>query len=358
MKRIAYFDNARAILIILVVFGHMLSEYLKNSALVSDIYLFIYTFHMPAFVLVSGYFAKKVYEQGYFQKLVKKLLVPYLIFQVLYTLYYDFFFNDIESYSLFVPRWALWFLLSLFCWNVLLFFFGKMKYGMIIALFISLIIGYDAEVNGFLSLSRTFYFFPFFLAGYYLQLHHFERIKSRFHIVVGTILALTGFALIAHYVPIDYRFWLLGKRPYEEITDTLEYAAIMRLATYGVQFLATYIFFTLVPKKQNFLTSIGQKTMIVYLLHMAVVRWFHEDPFKQFIVDTSQYWILFVMSLLVIYFLSRRPVVHLFNILVLQKPPLKTSMQAWAQKFSAVKIMAEHLNRSKRGVGKNETHSF
>ena len=69
----------------------MMSGYLKNNDLISDVYLFIYTFHVPAFVLISGYFAKKVYEQGYFTKLVKRLLVPYIIFQVLYTLYYDFF---------------------------------------------------------------------------------------------------------------------------------------------------------------------------------------------------------------------------------------------------------------------------
>lgn len=336
----------------------MMSGYLKNNDLISDVYLFIYTFHVPAFVLISGYFAKKVYEQGYFTKLVKRLLIPYIIFQVLYTLYYDFFFKDIDSYSLFIPRWALWFLLSLFCWNVLLYFFGKMKYGLIIAVLISLFIGYDAEVDGFLSLSRTFYFFPFFLAGYHMQLHHFKRLKTGLFPVIGIIMAVAGFVLIARYMPLDYRFWLLGKRPYEQITDMVEYAALMRLGAYGIQFLAVFTFFTLVPKKQNVLTAVGRTTMVVYLLHMAVVRWFHEDPFKQYLLETSHYWILFVMSLLIVYFLSRRPAVQFFNLLLLRKTSLNFNLRTWAGKCFPGKTTAEQWNRSKRGIGGNEPGSF
>lgn len=59
LKRIPYFDNARALLIILVVLGHMSSEFIEHDELIADVYLFIYTFHMPAFILISGYFAKK-----------------------------------------------------------------------------------------------------------------------------------------------------------------------------------------------------------------------------------------------------------------------------------------------------------
>jgi fucose 4-O-acetylase-like acetyltransferase len=314
LKRIPYFDNARALLIILVVLGHMSSEFIEHDELIADVYLFIYTFHMPAFILISGYFAKKIYEQGYFKKLVKKLLIPYVIFQVFYTLYYDFIFHDDISYSLFIPRWGLWFLMSLIFWNVLLYFFGKLKYGLLMAIAISLLIGYDTEVDEFLSLSRTFFFFPFFLAGYHLKEEHFVRLKSRMNTVLGIIVAIVGFILIARYAPLDYRFWLLGKRPYEEIADTIEYSALMRLATYGVQFLATFVFLTLVPKKQSFLTSIGQSTMVIYLLHMGIVRIYHDHPIKQYIIETSQYWILFVSSLLIVYLLSRKPLDNVFQL--------------------------------------------
>ena len=57
-KRDAYFDNAKLFLMILVVFGHFLQPFVNDHPLYDDLYYFIFTFHMPAFILISGYFAK------------------------------------------------------------------------------------------------------------------------------------------------------------------------------------------------------------------------------------------------------------------------------------------------------------
>ncbi len=51
------------------------------------LYKFIYTFHMPAFILVSGYFAKNFKRKGYVKKLAVKLIIPYLIFQGIYSVF-------------------------------------------------------------------------------------------------------------------------------------------------------------------------------------------------------------------------------------------------------------------------------
>ena len=53
-----FFDNARAILILLVVFGHMLQPYTSGDKYLSALYLVIYSFHMPTFLFISGYFEK------------------------------------------------------------------------------------------------------------------------------------------------------------------------------------------------------------------------------------------------------------------------------------------------------------
>lgn len=49
-------DNLRALLILFAVFGHLL-ETLDGNGLTVDIYRIIYSFHMPAFVFIMGYFA-------------------------------------------------------------------------------------------------------------------------------------------------------------------------------------------------------------------------------------------------------------------------------------------------------------
>lgn len=319
MERSAYFDNARAILIFLVVFGHMLSGFIKENHIVASIYMFIFLFHMPAFILISGHFAKKIYEQGYIQKLIWKLLLPYVIFQILYSMYYYYLFDDQIEFTMLVPRWALWFLISLFLWNVLLYFFGKMKYGMFIAIVLALIVGYDYDIGEILSLSRTFFFFPFFLLGYHLNRQHFEKLKSKINVFVGFILAIVVFMIVYYYLPIDYHEWLIGKHSYFDVSKlSIELAWTERLATYAVTGLATFIFFTLVPKEKMFFTSIGKVTFSIYLMHMAFIRLFMSTELSDYVLKTHNYWLLFVISLIIIYVLSRKQIVEFTNRLMLQ----------------------------------------
>ncbi|MCD8365289.1 MAG: acyltransferase family protein, partial [Clostridiales bacterium] len=75
-----HFDNIKAVLIFLVVLGHVF----RNLGANGDEYLvykIIYSFHMPAFLFISGYFMK------YNPKKFFAGLVPlYLLFQTIQTL--------------------------------------------------------------------------------------------------------------------------------------------------------------------------------------------------------------------------------------------------------------------------------
>lgn len=55
-RRDARFDNLKGILIFLVVFGHLLE--LVGGPAAAWLYRLIYSFHMPAFVFCSGWFAR------------------------------------------------------------------------------------------------------------------------------------------------------------------------------------------------------------------------------------------------------------------------------------------------------------
>jgi len=320
LNREAYFDNAKAILIFLVIIGHMMSKFIGDSHLIGSTYFFIYTFHMPAFVLISGYFSKKVYQPGYIRKIAKKLLIPYLILQTMYSMYYYFVFDDSISFSLFIPRWALWFLLSLFFWNILLYFFGKIKFGLPLAILISLLIGYVSEVNEVLSLSRTFFFFPFFLMGYHLEKKHFKKLKTRTNLTIGLILSIVIFAIVYKYIPLDFNVWLMEKRSYAEMSDLPSNIVwLARLCTYFVMAIATYMFLVLVPKRKVFFTSIGRVTMAIYLSHMAIVRIFYDSTLRDFIENSGQYWILIIGGISIVYLLSRKPFVKVMNKIAMGK---------------------------------------
>lgn len=70
-KRIEYFDIAKAICIILMIVGHSLPQD-------SILRRYIYTFHMPLFFIVSGYFFKQKGKLSCAKSSFINLILPYL----------------------------------------------------------------------------------------------------------------------------------------------------------------------------------------------------------------------------------------------------------------------------------------
>src|SRR5699024_7261075 len=110
LERNAYFDNAKVILRFLVVFGHLIQPFISASSELNTLYLCIYTCHMPAFIVLAGFYAKGSRNKEYIINLAKKLLIPYIIFQLLYTGYYFFIVKENWQTGIFYPHWSLWFL--------------------------------------------------------------------------------------------------------------------------------------------------------------------------------------------------------------------------------------------------------
>jgi len=306
MKRNAYFDNAKAILIFLIVCGHVMSNMIDDNELLYKIYLFIYLFHIPAFVLISGFFAKKINNEGYLKKTILKLIIPYILFQFIYNIYYKFVFSDDIVLSMLTPRWALWFLLSLICWNIMLKMFSNVKYGLILSILLSLAIGYESDVNGFFSLSRTFFFFPFFLIGYKIKKETFEKLYSNRKRWLSVVCIFILFLVVYYLVPNEMKDYLLGKRSYETVfIYHLNFAWLERLIVYLLMTVATFIFLSIVPKKEMFFTSVGKNTLTVYIFHMFILRVLQELTIIDYIMATDRYWMIVLIAWFIVYVLSR-----------------------------------------------------
>lgn len=305
-QRNYYFDNAKFILIFFVVFGHLLRSFIEDNESIFTIYKVIYSFHMPAFILVSGYFAKGYYEKGYLKKITKKLILPYLVFQAIYSLFYYFLYNkpsiDVDPFN---PHWSLWFLISLFCWNLMLLLFSKFKagYALTAALIIGLAIGYVDSVSNYLSLSRTFVFFPLFLAGYFLKKEHLSLLFKPPVRIAALCVFTIAFALFYLYPDINYQ-WLLGSKPYAEMGAASFSAVLTRLGFYILSFLMIFSFLSCVPKGQYFFTRLGKNTLYVYLLHGFIVRLFRESDLQNYFSEPQQFLLLASLSLLLTLLLS------------------------------------------------------
>ena len=72
--RIAKRDNVKIILIMSVLLAHFLARYTGDSINAKRLEFFIYSYHMPAFVFISGLFAKKTIDQKRYDKIFGFLL--------------------------------------------------------------------------------------------------------------------------------------------------------------------------------------------------------------------------------------------------------------------------------------------
>ena len=77
MRRLDEFDILKGIGILLVMLGH--------TPVVLNLHNVIYSFHLPLFFIVSGYFFKPQAVAAYAYKLFLRLLVPWLFFASLFT---------------------------------------------------------------------------------------------------------------------------------------------------------------------------------------------------------------------------------------------------------------------------------
>lgn len=138
-ERIAYYDRARGMLIILVVLGHVLIKAnpdwsIRPYALACS---WIGSFHMPAFFIISGMLFDTERWRGrtwgaFLIKRVKTLVIPYLFFETVGILYKRFVLHSVtipegllRMITLQCNIGADWFLPAVFFAGLLMYVFAK-----------------------------------------------------------------------------------------------------------------------------------------------------------------------------------------------------------------------------------------
>lgn len=311
MARNAYFDNAKVILIFLVVFGHLIQPFIGESEGINTLYMWIYTFHMPAFIFLAGFFAKGSGNLTYIFNLAKKLLIPYLCFQLLYTLYYVWL-GKTGWQGIFYPQWSLWFLFSLFSWHLLLIGFKKIPafFSVTVAMMIGLIVGYFEEVGHLFSLSRTFVFFPFFLFGYWCTKEQVMWLKRK-AIKIGSLIILIIGAVAIYFAPDLNSGWLFASKSYGEL-QMPAYGGAARLFVYATSTLMAMSVLAWMPRKQQWFTSLGTKTLYVYLLHGFFIQFFRQKELFEATHLLDVIWIGLIAAMIVL-FLSSQSVLGIWQ---------------------------------------------
>ncbi|MES2534733.1 MAG: acyltransferase family protein [Pseudomonadota bacterium] len=261
-----HIDNIKAVLIFLVVFGHIIELNIANDSATKSIWIFIYSFHMPMFALVSGILSKAVLTENQSSQMVRNIIVPLVAFEVLYECLEYFISGKTSNYfSLFAPYWLLWYLLSLLCWRLMLSVFSRMRFPLTIAITLALILSYADNTGYYLSISRTLTFFPFFFLGWKLGTGFLATADKRMMTLnAGVLMGALAIAFTAH--SWDYR-WLYGSYSLASLDMANPTGLAYQLLLFVMSTVIGLSFINLITRRDIGIAAMGQNSMFIYLWH-------------------------------------------------------------------------------------------
>lgn len=292
----------------LIVMGHVIEPLVNSNGFCRYLYVFIYSFHIPTFVFISGYFSSAEFSPGSIKKNVITLLVPYILFQYLFSLFI-FVASGFETVNLTLlkPHNVMWYLLSLFTWRTLLPFIVKIRLPYIVILLIgtALIAGYCTWINRYLSFSRTIVFFPFFFLGYYVRKKNCFVDAKKIPRLVSLLLLCTSLLLSALLVHINLH-WYYGDCAYRTVLENRWiYGPLFRLIVLSQGLITSLSFLSLVTDKKISVSVLGTRTMYVFLLHYIPIRLLeYLDFFSRIYTTIEVIIILLPISIVLTFILS------------------------------------------------------
>ncbi|NUP68477.1 MAG: acyltransferase family protein [Nonomuraea sp.] len=264
-RRDPYLDNVKFILIALVPLGHSLVPTLSAHSSRAA-YIFIYMFHMPLFVIISGYLSRNFWNSNAkTNKLVDTFLVPYVIVEVAYAAV-RFGLGQKWSLTIIDPAWLNWYLLALLFWRLSTPVWKRMKRPVPVAIAIYLFAGFS-QISGDFSMDRFFGLLPFFVIGLVLQPEHFERLNRLWiKIVAGvTLLAAAAVAIfVAPKAPLDPFYF---KHSFQDMDLSWWMGLLVKCGLLVCALAMCFAVLALVPRGETWFSDLGTRTLYCYLLH-------------------------------------------------------------------------------------------
>jgi fucose 4-O-acetylase-like acetyltransferase len=264
-------DNAKFVLILLVFVGHAIRPG-EKTGLGQSLYYWIYLFHMPAFVLISGYLSKS-YDGAprRVDKLVTSLALPYLIFWGIYSLQLLSDGKNLPGGPL-DPLWITWFLFALLVWRLTVPIWRRLRWPVTTSVAISVAAAF-VETGDAVGVARILSMLPFFVVGLVLEPRHFDLLRRPVvRVCSGVAVVATAVVTYTHLRGFS-REWVYWRHTLEERDiDFLPYGLLARMVFMGLAFVLIAALLSLTPRQPTWFTQFGALTLYVYLLHGLVIR--------------------------------------------------------------------------------------
>ena len=322
-KRNTYFDFVKYITIFCVLWGHVVQQTYKYGRqpipigpMTDDIFRLIYTFHMPLFMGICGFFLAKslMNNKDYFHdKLAKRLLgllIPMLSFGLLKLIAAPNVEWNLLSYIKSVH--GIWFLGDLAINTVLISFISKKLSDNLSRDIKWFCLGIPFSMIPTIGYGGTgLFMYPFFCAGFITNYYFKGFVKCKYKeyhfICLSMFIFILSYYVYSHFLPCGGNFTINFRK--FSITE-IAFADICKVL---LGFLGCYIVLNFIKDVHNFirdskLCSImvhrGQFTLEIYLLNIVIleilggkrlypwlmeksdVNWLHANGFMFEIIST------------------------------------------------------------------------
>lgn len=255
-----------------MVVGHFAFEN-RSNLVMNGICNAIYSFHMPLFIFISGYFSKSIKFQRTSD--ISSLLVPYLIFEFIHYIFTKSTGLGKGHLQFTYPTYQNWYLLSLFTWRLIIPYFKDFNkpFALFLVVTCSILSGFVQDFNEFLGLYRSIFLLPFFIIGYYFNdlkgvLLKLKSYRWLFAIVFSLLFGLIVWSSATNeLIGLKLSYAFIPNFGYGEEIDNL----FLRSFSLIFSCIMGFLFLFFIPNKRTFYTKMGANTMTVYLIHIFFI---------------------------------------------------------------------------------------
>ncbi|MGW5459783.1 acyltransferase family protein [Streptomyces sp. NPDC003996] len=272
-QRDSFFDNAKYLAIVLVAMGHSWEPLKGDSRILEGVYTVVYSFHMPAFIIISGFFSRSFdMRPDRLKRLITGVVVPYVLFETAYPTFKNLVTGSHEEISLLDPWYLTWFLVALFIWRLTTPIWKLVRSPFAVALGIAMLASVTPNIGDDLDLQRVLQFLPYFVLGLCMKPEHFQLVRRRSVRIAAVPVFAAALAVGWWAVPRMNTAWFYHRDSAQELGAPWWSGPVMTLAMMGCSLLLTACFFAWVPRRRMWFTALGAGTLYGYLLHGFLVK--------------------------------------------------------------------------------------
>jgi fucose 4-O-acetylase-like acetyltransferase len=262
-----FLDNAKFIFVALVVVGHAWTL----AANVSYLYSWLYLWHVPAFVLVTGYLSRSFrFTKRHLHKLAVTVVFPYVLFEALFALLRIYVGGERLELLWLNPHWPMWYLSVLFIWRLLTPVLQRIPHVVPVSVAISLLGGLISIK--YLDGNRAMGFLPFFVIG--LMATDRQRAWVQRPVVrkVGLAVLVAGVAMAWLVESRIGTEWVYYRTSYAENGVSALQGIGTRALLLATGLAMAVAVLSWIPDRRTWYSRLGAASLVVYLFHGFVVE--------------------------------------------------------------------------------------